>query len=78
MDSIYFKDPLGLLIELATYKFEPPFGCSHADVMIEAHLIRVDREDSHIQEVHLADAIERLVARGQRSLSDDRTPRNPY
>lgn len=78
MDSIYFKDPLGLLIELATYKFEPPFGCSHADVMIEAHLIRVDREDSHIQEVHLADAIERLVARGQRSLSDDRTPGNPY
>lgn len=78
MDSIYFKDPLGLLIELATYKFEPPFGCSHADVMIEAHLIRVDREDSHIQEVHLADAIERLVARGQRSLSDERTPGNPY
>lgn len=78
MDSIYFKDPLGLLIELATYKFEPPTGCTHADVMIEAHLIRVDRGDSHIQEVHLADAIERLVARGQRSLSDDRSPRNPY
>lgn len=78
MDSIYFKDPLGLLIELATYKFEPPSGCTHADVMIEAHLIRVDRGDSHIQEVHLADAIERLVARGQRSLSEDRSPRNPY
>jgi len=78
MDSIYFKDPLGLLIELATYKFEPPSGCTHADVMIEAHLIRVDRGDSHIQEVHLADAIEQLVARGQRSLSDDRSPRNPY
>jgi len=78
MDSIYFKDPLGLLIELATYKFEPPSGCTHATVMIEAHLIRVDRGDSHIQEVHLADAIEQLVARGQRSLSDDRSPRNPY
>ena len=24
MDSIYFKDPLGLLIELASYRFEPP------------------------------------------------------
>ena len=24
MDSIYFKDPLGLLIELAAYRFEPP------------------------------------------------------
>jgi hypothetical protein len=32
MDSIYFEDPLGLLIELASYRFEPPFGFSHADV----------------------------------------------
>ena len=29
MDSIYFEDPLGLLIELASYRFEPPRG-SHA------------------------------------------------
>ena len=28
MDSIYFDDPLGLLIELASYRFEPPFGCT--------------------------------------------------
>ena len=26
MNSIYFKDPLGLLIELAAYRFEPPGG----------------------------------------------------
>ena len=26
MDSIYFTDPLGLLIELASYRFEPPWG----------------------------------------------------
>ena len=26
MDSIYFTDPLGLLIELASYRFEPPVG----------------------------------------------------
>ena len=26
MDSIYFTDPLGLLIELASYRFEPPAG----------------------------------------------------
>lgn len=72
MDSIYFKDPLGLLIELATYKFEPPVGCSHADVLIEAHKLRVAREDYNISEVHLADAIELLVARRQQSLSQDR------
>ena len=34
MDSIYFKDPLGLLIELASYRFEPPHGFTHADVLM--------------------------------------------
>lgn len=78
MDSIYFKDPMGFLIELASYRFEPPFGCSHADVMIEAHRIRVAKGDYNIQEEHLADAIELLVERRQGSLSKDRSPRNPY
>ena len=36
MDSIYFTDPLGLLIELACYRFEPPQGFTHADVLMEA------------------------------------------
>jgi catechol 2,3-dioxygenase-like lactoylglutathione lyase family enzyme len=78
MDSIYFKDPLGFLIELASYRFEPPFGCSHADVMIAAHRIRVAAGDYNIEEKHLADAIEQLVERRQGSLSDDRTPKDPY
>lgn len=78
MDSIYFKDPLGLLIELASYRFEPPMRCSHADVMIEAHKIRVARGDYNIAEEHLADAIELLVERRQASLSDDRSAKNPY
>ncbi|WP_282051596.1 VOC family protein [Phaeobacter inhibens] len=78
MDSIYFKDPMGLLIELACYKFEPPMGCSHADVMITAHRIRVAAGDYNIQEKHLADAIEQLVERRQQTLSEDRSPRNPY
>ncbi|KPP86755.1 MAG: putative lyase [Rhodobacteraceae bacterium HLUCCO07] len=78
MDSIYFKDPLGLLIELACYRFEPPVGCTHADVMIEAHRLRVARGDYNIQEVHLADAIEMLVERRQGSLSENRSARNPY
>ena len=71
MDSIYFKDPMGLLIELACYRFEPPMGCSHADVMIEAHRRRVARGDYNIAEEHLADAIEFLVSRRQQSLSDN-------
>ncbi|KAF0675298.1 VOC family protein [Profundibacterium mesophilum] len=78
MDSIYFTDPMGLLIELASYRFEPPIGCSHGDVMINAHRIRVERGDHHIDKVHLADAIERLVERRQDTLSEDRSARDPY
>lgn len=78
MDSIYFKDPLGLLIELASYRFEPPAGHTHADVLLEAHKIRVARGDYNIAETHLADAIEALVARSRDTLSQDRGPKNPY
>ena len=78
MDSIYFEDPLGLLIELASYRFEPPVGHTHADVLLEAHRIRVERGDYNIAPVHLADAIEALVARSQSSLSDDRSAKDPY
>jgi catechol 2,3-dioxygenase-like lactoylglutathione lyase family enzyme len=78
MDSIYFRDPLGLLIELASYRFEPPVHHTHADVLQEAHLIRTERNDYSIAPEHLADAIERLVARSARTLSDDRAPKDPY
>ena len=66
MDSIYFEDPLGLLIELASYRFEPPFGYTHSDVLLEAHKLRVERGDYNIAQEHLADAIETLVERSRR------------
>jgi catechol 2,3-dioxygenase-like lactoylglutathione lyase family enzyme len=78
MDSIYFEDPLGLLIELASYRFEPPAGHTHADVLLEGHRIRVERGDYNIAQEHLADAIEALVGRSRESLSDDRSPADPY
>lgn len=78
MDSIYFTDPLGTLIELASYRFEPPVGCTHTDVLFEAHLIRVERGDRSIDRIHVADAIEQLVLRSQRSLSEDRGPKRAY
>src|ERR687897_1404927 len=77
MDSIYFEDPLGLLIELASYRFDPPSGHTHADVLLEAHKLRVARGDYNISEGHLADAIERLAERTRASLSQDRAPKNP-
>ena len=78
MDSIYFTDPLGLLVELASYRFDPPQGYTHADVLFAAHHIRVARGDHNIAEVHLADAIEQLTTNRTSSLSTDRKPKNPY
>jgi catechol 2,3-dioxygenase-like lactoylglutathione lyase family enzyme len=78
MDSIYFDDPLGLLIELASYRFEPPFGYTHSDVLLEAHKLRERRGDRNIVEIHLADAIEDMIRRSRPSLSDDRSPKDPY
>jgi len=72
MDSLYFDDPLGLLIELSAYRFEPPAGFTHADVLLEAHKIRVERSDHNIDQEHLADAIETLVRRSRESLSGER------
>lgn len=78
MNSVYFRDPLGFLIELAAYKFEPPEGSTHGEVLFEAHKIRVGRGDYNIADVHLADAIENLTKNRRGSLSEDRSPKNPY
>jgi catechol 2,3-dioxygenase-like lactoylglutathione lyase family enzyme len=78
MDSIYFRDPLGLLIELASYRFEPPEGMTHVDVLAEAHQLRVARGDPNIAEIHLADAIENLTQERWPSLSKNRAARDPY
>lgn len=63
MDSIYFKDPLGFLIECACYTFEPPTGHTHTDVLVEAHKLRVAAGDKAIAAEHVADAVEVLVTR---------------
>jgi glyoxalase family protein len=78
MDSIYFEDPLGLLIELASYRFEPPYPHTHADVLMQAHLLRVERGEHHIDRVHVADAIEALTERSRASLSQDRSSKKAY
>ena len=50
MDSIYFRDPLGLLIELASYKFEPPFGYTYGQVLENAHKLRLLRGAKNIED----------------------------
>ncbi|MDR3493201.1 MAG: VOC family protein [Ancalomicrobiaceae bacterium] len=77
-DAIYFEDPMGLLIELSSWKFVAPPGFSYADVLYEAHHLRVAAGDRAIGEAHLADAIELLVARSTKSLSSSRAAKDPY
>ena len=57
MDSIYFRDPNGQLLEMACYKFVPPKDYTYSDVFIAAHRIRVQSEDYNISDKHIADAI---------------------
>jgi catechol 2,3-dioxygenase-like lactoylglutathione lyase family enzyme len=66
MDSIYFRDPNGQLLEMACFKFTPPQGHSIADVLGLAHRLRLERGDYNIDDRHLADAIAELS--GQRIL----------
>ncbi len=67
MDSIYFRDPNGQLLELACYKFTPPEGCRYADVLELAHQLRIKAGDYAIEDRHLADAIAELTR--QRTVS---------
>lgn len=78
MYSIYFRDPLGQLLELACYKFFPPPGVTHAEVLLQAHKIRVERGAYAISDEHLADALEALVQKTAGSLSEDRGAKDPY
>jgi hypothetical protein len=78
MDSIYFRDPLGQLLECACYKFEPPAGATHVQVLFEAHKLRIERGAYNITDEHLADAIELLTHRHQSSLSANTEPKDPY
>jgi catechol 2,3-dioxygenase-like lactoylglutathione lyase family enzyme len=70
MDSIYFRDPNGQLLEIAVFKFEPPAGYTHGDVLAAAHAIRVASGDYNIEDKHLADAIELLASRRVASLQE--------
>jgi len=61
MDSIYFRDPNGQLLEMACFKFVPPEGYTFADVLSTAHRLRVEKGDYAIADSHLADAIAELT-----------------
>ena len=62
MDSIYFRDPNGQLLEMACFKFAPPEGHTLADVLRVAHRLRVQSGDYAIADKHIADALAELIA----------------
>ena len=66
MDSIYFRDPLGLLIELASYKFEPPLGFTHAQVLEKAHELRLSRGAKNIEDEDISNSLVTLCKRSNR------------
>ena len=72
MNSIYLRDPNGLKVELACYKFEAPDGFTATDVLIKAHLLRVERAEHHITDEHVADALEALMATRPRLTATER------
>lgn len=49
MNSLYFREPLGHLIELACYKVDPPEGRTIAELLAEAHRLRVARGAAAIE-----------------------------
>lgn len=63
MNSIYFRDPNGQLLEMACFKFEPPQGYTTSDVLRKAHELRITAGDYAIDNDHLADAIAELSGR---------------
>lgn len=73
MWSIYFRDPLGQLLEMACYKFAPPVGFTEAEVLHLAGKLRTEAGDYNIMDKHLTDAIEILIRRSTSSLSSDRS-----
>ena len=70
MDSIYFRDPNGQLLELACFKFTPPPGYTVVDVLSAAHRIRLAAGAYSIDDSHLADALEELIERGAPALAE--------
>ena len=62
MYSIYFRDPNGQLLEMACYKFDPPEGYTHADVLHRAHKLRVAAGDYAIADKHIADVLMEMTA----------------
>ena len=78
MDSIYFTDPLGLLVELASYRFEPPRARRTPTCCSPRTGCAWSAADRSIDRVHFADAIEELVLKRARRSATTAGRSDPY
>ena len=78
MDSIYFNDPLGLTDRARALAVPAAAGCTHAEVLLQAHKLRVERGDDNIARPTSPTRSRLLVERSRESLSADRSPQSPY
>ncbi|MEM7267859.1 MAG: VOC family protein [Pseudomonadota bacterium] len=62
MNSLYFREPLGHLIELASYKIDPPDGVDMPEVLKEAYRLRQERGAAAIESEDLLAAAKALSA----------------
>ena len=53
---------------MASYKFDPPFGYTHGQVLEKAHQIRINRGAKNIEDIDIASAIKSLVWKKLNSL----------
>ena len=60
MNSLYFREPLGHMIELACYKAAAPDGVGMAEVLAKAYEIRMARGAEAIETRDFEDAIKAL------------------
>ena len=78
-DAIYFEDPLGLLIELSCWKFDPPEGFTRPDVLFAAHQSarRARRARDHRGPYRRRHRKPRR-SRRPKAFRADRAPKDPY
>lgn len=63
MDSLYFHDHNGQLLELSVYKVQPPPGYTMPEVLATAQRLRAADGIGHIEERHMHQAVEELTGR---------------
>jgi glyoxalase family protein len=72
--SIYFKDPNGVRIELLVWLTSPPPDLTQAEIIREAHAVRIARGANYVEDQDVQAAILELRAKKLAAMVDDVPP----